>query len=43
MYLREMGWDSVDSIYVPEDGGKWPVLENTNDPSGDIKCRQFLV
>jgi hypothetical protein len=32
MCLREMGWDSVDSIYVPEDRGKWPVLENTNEP-----------
>jgi hypothetical protein len=29
MYLREIGWDSVDSIYVPEDRGKWLVLENT--------------
>jgi hypothetical protein len=30
MYLREIGWDSVDWIDVPEDRGKWLVLENTN-------------
>jgi len=39
MYLRETGWDSVDSVYVPEDRGKWLVLENTNEHSGDVKCR----
>ena len=43
MYLREVGWDSVGSTYVPEDRGKWLVLVNTNEPSGDIKCRQFLA
>jgi len=23
--------------------GTWPVLENTNEPSGDMKYRQFLA
>jgi hypothetical protein len=30
MYVREIGWDHMDLIYVPEDKGKFWVLVNTN-------------
>jgi hypothetical protein len=29
----------VDCVCVPEDRDKWLVLQNTNEHSGDVKCR----
>jgi hypothetical protein len=43
MDLREIGWDGMDWIHLPQDGNQWRALVNTvKKPSGSIKCWEFL-
>jgi hypothetical protein len=42
MDLREIGWDGMDWNDVAQDRDQWRALVNTNEPSGSIKCWEFL-
>jgi hypothetical protein len=41
MYIKEVGWEGVDLIYLPQDRNQWwtAVVTVTNPVS--IKCREF--
>jgi hypothetical protein len=44
MYLRDIGWESVDCIHMPQDRDQWRALLNTvNEPLVFIKGREFLA
>jgi hypothetical protein len=40
MDLREIGWDGTDWIDLAQDRDQWS--EHGNEPSGSIKCWEFL-
>jgi hypothetical protein len=42
MDLREIGWDGMDWIDLAQDRDLWRDIVNTNEPSGSIKCWEFL-
>jgi hypothetical protein len=42
MDLREIGFGDVDWIHWAQDSYRWNTCEHDNEPSGSIKCREFL-
>jgi hypothetical protein len=43
MGLREIGWDGMDSIDLPQDRDQWRALVNmANELAGSIKCWEVL-
>jgi hypothetical protein len=43
MDLKEIGWESVDWIYLAQDRDQWlDFCEHGNEPSGSIKYGRFL-
>jgi hypothetical protein len=42
MDLKEIGCDVVTWIHLAQDRGQWWALVNYNEPSGSIKCREYL-
>jgi hypothetical protein len=42
MDLREIGFGDVDWIDLVQDRDRWRALVNGNEPSGSIKCGEFL-
>jgi hypothetical protein len=43
MDLREIGFAGVDWIHLDQDRDRWPALvKHGNEPSGSIKCGEFL-
>jgi hypothetical protein len=42
MDLREIGFGDVDWIYLAQDRDRWLTCEYGDDPSGSIKCGEFL-
>jgi len=40
--LREIVWETVDWIHLAQDRGQWQTCEQGNEPSGPIKCGEFL-
>jgi hypothetical protein len=42
MDLREVGWGGMDWINLAQDRDRWRVLVNGYEPSGSIKCGEFL-
>jgi hypothetical protein len=44
MDLREIGWEGMDWIDLAQDRDHWGgSYEHRNEPSGFIKCWEFLV
>jgi hypothetical protein len=42
MDLREIGFGGAEWIHLAQDRGRWRTLVNCDEPSGSIKCREFL-
>jgi hypothetical protein len=42
MDRREIGFGGVDWIHLAQDGQVAGSCEHGNEPSGSIKCREFL-
>jgi hypothetical protein len=42
MDLTEMGWDGMDWIVLAQNTDQWRAVVNGNEPSGSIKCWEFL-
>jgi hypothetical protein len=43
MYIKDLEWEGVDWIHLAQDRGHWRALcEHGNEPSGSIKCGEFL-
>jgi hypothetical protein len=45
MDIQEVGWGDIDSTDVAQDSERWQVTgpcERGNEPSGSIKCGEFL-
>jgi hypothetical protein len=40
--LQEVGWGGIDWIAVAQDREKAGACEYSNEPSGSIKCGEFL-
>ena len=43
IYLQKVGYEDIDWIELSQDGDSWGgTHECGNEPSGSIKCREFL-
>jgi hypothetical protein len=42
MDLQEVGWGGLDWIYLAQDRGIWLPFVYDNEPSGSLKCGEFL-
>jgi hypothetical protein len=42
MDLREVGWDGADWIDLAQDRDRWRAVLYGDEPSGSMKCGEFL-